>query len=381
MEEINVGLIGHRFMGKAHSHAYTDVPIFFNPGVKINKKILCASDIDVEEISKRWGWYNWTLDWQDVINQKEIDLVDISASNELHGEIAIAAMKAGKHVFCEKPLALSLDVAEEMVKAAKNSGVVNMIGFNYRRVPAIAFAKQLIEKGELGEIYHFRGCYQQSWLIDPDFPLVWRLKKEHAGYGSLGDHGAHVVDLGLYLIGKIEKVVSFQKTFISERPVSEFSSGIEAKKGNSFGKVDVDDATIFLATFKNTNTMGYFEMTRFGTGHRNQNRIEINGSKGSIIFDMEKMNDLSFYSESDPKELQGFKRIQVGETSHPYMENWWPAGHLIGYGDTFINQAFDLITAIKNGHMVKPDFEDGLICQRVLEKVNRSAQSGKWEKI
>ena len=381
MKEINIGLIGHRFMGKAHTHAYTDLPIFFDTDLKINKKILCANDNDVKYYAKKWGWDNWTMDWHDVIEREDINLVDIAASNEIHAEIVIAAALAGKHIFCEKPLALSLDSAKKMVKIVKDNGVVNMIGFNCRRVPAIAFAKQLIDQGRLGEIYHFRGCYQQSWLVDPNFPLVWRLEKEHAGYGSLGDHGAHVIDLGLYLIGEIDEVIGFQKTFIAERPLAESSSGIYAKSSEGFGKVDVDDATNFLAKFKNKKTMGYFEMTRFGTGHRNQNRIEINGSKGSVIFDMEKMNELLFYDETDQKELQGFKKIQVGENVHPYMANWWPAGHLIGYGDTFVNQAYDLIMAIKNGHMVKPDFEDGLICQRVLEKVNRSAQSGKWEKI
>ncbi len=381
MQEINIGLIGHRFMGKAHAHGYTDVPIFFDTGVGINKKIICADDKDVEEYAKRWGWENWTLDWHDVVNRDDIDLVDVSSSNEIHAEAAIAAANSGKHVFCEKPLALTMELAEEMVKAVKKAGVVNMTGFNYRRVPSIAFAKQMIDEGKLGDIYHFRGCYQQSWLINPEFPLVWRLQKKLAGYGSSGDNGAHVIDLGRYLVGEIEEVVSFQKTFISERPLASSSSGLHAEAASGSGEVDVDDATIFLARFKDKNTMGSFEMTRFGTGHRNQNRIEINGSKGAIIFDMEKMNELSYYNESDPEGYQGFKKIQVGETVHPYMSNWWPAGHIIGYGDTFVNQAYDLIMAIKQNKMVKPDFEDGLICQKILEKVGKSAETKKWEKI
>jgi len=330
---------------------------------------------------KRWGWENWTLDWHDVISRDDVDLVDISSSNEIHAEAAIAAANAGKHVFCEKPLALTMELAEEMVKAVKKAGVVNMTGFNYRRVPSIAFAKQMIDEGKLGDIYHFRGCYQQSWLINPEFPLVWRLQKKLAGYGSSGDNGAHVIDLGRYLVGEIEEVVSFQKTFISERPLASSSSGLHAEAASGTGEVDVDDATIFLARFKDKNTMGSFEMTRFGTGHRNQNKIEINGSKGAIIFDMEKMNELLYYNESDPEGYQGFKKIQVGETVHPYMSNWWPAGHIIGYGDTFVNQAYDLIMAIKQNKMVKPDFEDGLICQKILEKVSKSAETKKWEKI
>jgi len=248
-------------------------------------------------------------------------------------------------------------------------------------VPALALARQLIQEGEIGDIFHFRGCYQQGWLVDPGFPLAWRLRKAAAGYGSHGDLGAHVVDLARFLVGEIQEVCCFQETFIRQRPKPEFEDGLVAKAGKEMGEVDVDDASAFLARFRGRQTMGYFEVTRYGNGHRNQNRIEINGSKGSLIFDMEKMNELEVYLGSDPANLQGFRRVQVGEGVHPYMANWFPAGHIIGYGDTFVNQAFDLIAAIKEGKAASPDFLDGLKCQQVLEAADRSAHSRQWETV
>ena len=379
MKEIRVGLIGHKFMGRAHTHAYTDLPIFFDTDIEIVKKVICSNEESVIDIAKRWNWQKHSLDWREVVQDPEVDLVDIAAPSAIHAQISIAAAEAGKHVFCEKPLALNLEDAKAMVNAVEKTGVVNMIGFNYRRVPAIALAKKLIADGEIGEIYHFRGIYQQAWLVDPNFPLAWRLRKEKAGYGSLGDLGAHVIDLARYLVGEIEEVLCTERTFIKERPKPIVENGLVAIAGKERGKVDVDDAAAFLAHFKNMETIGYLEMTRYGTGHRNQNRIEINGSKGAIIFDMEKMNELEFYRVDDPSHIQGYRRIQVGEGVHPYMANWFPAGHLIGYGDTFVNQAYDLISAIKEDKKVKPDFKDGLICQQVLEAADKSSKSKKWE--
>lgn len=381
MKQIRIGLIGHKFMGRAHTHAYTDLPIFFNPGVEVIKKIICSNEESVIDVAKRWNWERYSLDWNEVVKDPEVDLVDIAAPSAIHAQIAIAAANAGKHVFCEKPLALNLEDAKAMLDAVEKADVVNMIGFNYRRVPAIALAKKLINDGEIGEIYHFRGIYQQGWLIDPNFPLAWRLRKSQAGYGSLGDLGAHVVDLARYLVGEIDEVLCTQETFITERPIPSFEDGLVAIPGKERGIVDVDDAASFLAHFKGRKTIGYLEMTRYGTGHRNQNRIEINGSKGAIIFDMEKMNELEFYRVNDPSHIQGYRRIQVGEGDHPYMANWFPAGHIIGYGDTFVNQAYDLITAIKEGKKVNPDFKDGLICQQVLDAADKSVKTRKWEKV
>ena len=381
MKEIRVGLIGHKFMGRAHTHAYTDLPIFFDPGIEVVKKIICSNEESVIDIAKRWHWEKYSLDWREVVQNPEVDLVDIAAPSAIHAQIAIAAAKAGKHIFCEKPLALNLEDAKAMVNAVEKADVVNMIGFNYRRVPAIALAKKLINDGEIGEIYHFRGIYQQGWLVDPNFPLAWRLRKEKAGYGSLGDLGAHVIDLARYLVGEIEEVLCTERTFIKERPKPIVEDGLVAIAGKERGKVDVDDAAAFLAHFKNMETIGYLEMTRYGTGHRNQNRIEINGSKGAIIFDMEKMNELEFYRVDDSSHIQGYRRIQVGEGDHPYMSHWFPAGHIIGYGDTFVNQAYDLITAIKEGKKITPDFNDGLVCQQVLEAADKSVKTRKWEKL
>jgi predicted dehydrogenase len=381
MRQVRVGLIGHKFMGRAHTHAYTDLPLFFDVGVEVVKRVLCADEPGVESAARRWGWETSTLDWKKVVSDPQVDLVDIAAPSAIHAEVAIAAARAGKHVFCEKPLALTMADAEAMTAAAEKAGVVNMIGFNYRRVPALALARDLIRGGELGDIYHFRGCYQQGWLIDPGFPLVWRLQKSAAGYGSHGDLGAHVVDIARFLLGEIAEVTCFQETFTRRRPKPAFVDGLVARAGTEIGDVDVDDASAFLARFQGVKTMGYFEMTRYGTGHRNQNRIEVNGSKGAIIFDMEKMNELEYYRVDDPGNLQGFRRIQVGEGSHPYMENWFPAGHIIGYGDTFVNQAYDLIKAIADGGKVTPDFRDGLACQRVLEAADLSARSRRWETV
>jgi predicted dehydrogenase len=381
VKKINVGLIGHKFMGRAHTHGYTDLPIFFDAGVTVVKKTICADEENIGQVAARWGWEKATLDWQDLIDDPEIDLVDIAAPSAIHAQVAIAAAKAGKHVFCEKPLALSLADAQAMVAAVDKAGVVNMIGFSYRCVPALALAKQMIDSGEIGEIYHFRGIYQQSWLVDPGFPLVWRLQRKDAGYGPHGDLGAHVVDLARWLVGEIDQVCCMQQTFIRERPKPSFVDGLIAKAGTEKGIVDVDDASAFLLRFKGQQTMGYIEATRFGTGHRNQHHVEINGSKGAIIFDMEKMNELQVYQNTDQGHAQGYRRVLVGEGVHPYMANWWPAGHIIGYGEIFVNQMYNLVTAIKEKRAAKPDFHDGLICQYVLDAAERSALSNGWEKV
>jgi predicted dehydrogenase len=368
-------------MGRAHTHAYTDVPIFFNPDIKIVKKTICANEESVKDIYADWGFQGYALDWRELIDDDKIDIVDIAAPSLLHADIAIAAAKAGKHVFCEKPLALTLEDAKRMTEAAAKADVVNMIGFNYRRVPALALAKQLIDEGRIGEVYHFRGIYEQSWLIDPGFPLAWRLVKSQAGYGTHGDMGAHVIDIARFLVGEIDSVLCRQKTFIKERPLPLKSDGLVAIAGDEMGKVDVDDASAMMLSFAGKDTMGYIEVTRYGTGHRNKNCIEINGSKGAIIFDMEKMNELQFYSVDDDVHVRGFRRIQVGEGAHPYMANWWPAGHIIGYGDTFVNQTFDFITAIAKGDKVKPDFEDGYMCQCVLEAAQVSSVDNQWVSV
>jgi len=381
MKKISVGLVGHKFMGRAHTHAITDAPIFFDLGVDIVKKAICSNEESVIEIGRRWGWEKAVLDWKELIEDKDIDAISIAAPSKVHAEIAIAAAKAGKHVFCEKPLALDMKDAEAMVKAVEDAGVVNMIGFNFRRVPALCLAKQLIEEGTLGRIYHFRAIWSQDWLTDPMFPMAWRLRKSMAGYGTHGDLGAHLIDIARFLIGEIDEVCCVQKTFTKMRPKAVFEDGLFAKAGDEMGEVDVDDASQMLATFKGQDIMAYFECTRNGTGHKNQNRIEVAGSKGAIIWDEEKLNELEYYNDSDPAHLKGFRRVQVGEGVHPYMSNWWPVGHIIGYGDTFVNEFYDFFMAIKEGKQVTPNFRDGLMCQKVLDAAEQSAMERKWKKV
>lgn len=382
MKKINVALIGHKFMGRAHTHAITDLPIFFDLGdVEIVKNTICSNEESVIDIGKRWGWGKASLDWREVIEDKSIDVVSIAAPSKMHAQVAIAAAKAKKHVFCEKPLALNMEDALQMVKAVEENDVINMIGFNYRRVPALVLAKQLIEEGVLGKIYHFRAIWSQDFLTNPEYPIAWRLQKKLAGYGTHGDLGAHIIDIARYLIGEITDVCCVQKTFNKFRPKAILEDGLVAVAGTEMGEVDVDDASQFMAKFEDQDIMAYFESTRNGTGHKNQNRIEIAGSKGAVIFDMEKMNELEYYNDADPEHLKGFRRIQVGEGCHPYMSNWWPAGHLIGYGDTFVNEYFDFFTAIREGKKVHPDFRDGLVCQKVLDAADKSASELKWVKV
>jgi len=365
--KINVGLVGYKFMGKAHSHAYLDMPFFFHPEVIPVRKAICGrTEQAVAEAAERFGWESYETSWEKLIERKDIDLIDIATPNYTHKEIAIAAAKAGKNVLCEKPLATNLKDAQEMLKAVESAGVKHMICFNYRKVPAVALAKRMIEEGKLGEIYHFRAVYLQDWLLDPQFPLNWRLKKKTSGSGAHGDINSHLIDLARYLVGEFDKVIGMRSTFIKERPA-------KARKE----KVDVDDATLFLAKFKN-GVMGSFEATRVAAGHRNGQKIEINGSKGSLIFELERMNELKFYSAKDSKEAQGFRIIQVTESVHPYMKAWWPPGHIIGYEHTFVNLIYDFMEAIAKDKIPTPNFVDGLRCQEVLEAVDRSIEEKRW---
>jgi predicted dehydrogenase len=376
-KSINIGLIGHRFMGKAHTHGYTDVTVFFDPKLRPVKRVLCATSEDVAEVAEKWGWQEWEHDWRNVVARPDIDIVDICAPSKIHKGIALAAAEAGKHVLCEKPLAMNVEDAREMVVAVERAGVKHSIGFNYRKVPALALSKRLIEQGQIGKIHHFRGIYSQDWLVDPSFPLAWRLRKKDAGAGSSWDLGAHVVDLARFLVGEVSEVVGMQTTFIKERPVAAFEEGLKAVAGETMGQVDVDDATSFLARFEN-GAMGLFELTRYGTGHRNQNRIEIYGSQGGLVFDMERMNELLFYSRKDAADAQGYRLIQVGEETHPYMSAWWPAGHIIGFGDTFVHEVFDFLEAIADNKPASPSFQDGLACQEILVAVDRSIAERRW---
>jgi predicted dehydrogenase len=314
------------------------------------------------------------------VKRPDIDIVDIVTPGNLHCEMAVAAAKAGKHVICEKPLANTVAEAEKMVEAVEKSGVTNMVAYNYRRVPAIVYAKQLMDEGKLGKLYHFRATYLQSWIVDPSFPLVWRLERDKAGSGALGDIGSHIIDLAHFLIGDIAKLVATTKTFIKQRPIVEEVSGLSASsvKGKAKGKVTVDDAVLMMAHFKN-GALGSLEATRFATGRMNQNSFEINGSKGSITFDLEDLNRLgvSFRKDGD---LEGFRSVIVTNPTHPYIEAWWPPGHIIGWQNTFVHEIADFVKAVVNKTEVKPDFADGLKVDRVMAAVEESANKGIWTK-
>ena len=383
MKTLRVGLIGYKFMGKAHSSGWHRAGMFFTPSVPIIMKAICGRDAQWVEASRaQYGWESAETSWEKLVSRKDIDLVDIATPSNAHKEIALRAATEGKHVFCEKPLALTLADAREMLAVAQKAGIKHQVGFNYRFCPAIVLAKQLIQAGKLGKIYHFRGRFLQDWIVDPDFPLVWRLDKKVAGSGSLGDLGAHVIDLARYLVGEFDSVIGTSKTFVKDRPIVERMEGLSGKAGQGAprGTVMVDDATLFLIQFKNGG-LGQIEATRFAQGHRCDMGFEINGSKGSLRFDFERMNELSFYSADDAPGMQGFRLIQATEGSHPYMHAWWPAGHVIGYDTTFVHELYEFAEAIAQDKPACPDFNDGVACCRILEAVDLSIERKTWVDI
>jgi predicted dehydrogenase len=384
MGEIGVGLVGYKFMGRTHSNAYRQVAHFFDVDPTPRMVALCGRDAaGVKATAEKLGWAGYETDYRALVARDDIGLVDVATTGASHHEIVLAALDQGKHVLCEKPLANSLDEAEEMLRAAEGAarrGVVAMVNFNYRRVPAIQLAKQLVDEGRLGTIRHFRAVYLQDWILDPEFPLVWRLQKELAGSGALGDIGAHILDLAHFLVGPVTKVVATMETYITERPLEESDegAGLQATGGHERGPVTVDDAAAFLARFANGAT-GVFEATRLAPGRRNHNAFEINGSLGSVRFNLELMNELEVYFVEDPPGLQGFRTLNVTDAVHPYAESWWPAGHIIGYEHTFVHVVKDLLDGIKAGQTPAPTFRDGYFVQAVLDAVERSAESWAWE--
>jgi len=381
MAEIGVGLVGYKFMGRAHSNAYRQVGHFFDVDPAPRMVAVCGRDeAGVKAAAASLGWEGYETDYRKLVARDDVGLVDVATPGDTHREVVLAALAAGKHVICEKPLANSLDQAREMLAAAKAAGVVNMVNFNYRRVPAVQFAKKLIADGRIGEIRHWRAVYLQDWINDPSFPLVWRLRKETAGSGALGDIAAHIVDLAHFLVGPIAEVTGVMETFIRERPVETPSgggAGLSAAGGREMGQVTVDDAALFLARFADGAT-GTFEATRLAPGRRNYNRFEINGANGSILWNLERLNELEVYFGDDPPGLQGFRTINVTDADHPYAAAWWPAGHILGYEHTFVHAIKDLLDGIKAGQSPAPTFEDGFRCQAVLDAVERSASSRAW---
>ncbi|MEV7973160.1 Gfo/Idh/MocA family oxidoreductase [Cellulomonas sp. NPDC089187] len=382
---LGVGMVGYAFMGAAHSQAWRTAPRFFDLPLSPRMRVLAGRDPGgVKAAAERLGWEQTVTGWAELIEREDVDLVDICTPGHTHAEIAIAALDAGKHVLCEKPLANTLAEAEAMVAAAERAaarGVRSMVGFTYRRVPAVQLARQLVADGRLGSIRHVRVQYLQDWLTDPEAPLTWRLDKQLAGSGALGDIGSHAVDLAQYITGEwLTGVSAALETFVDERPYPAGgpSGGLVAAAGETRGPVTVDDAAVFLARLSG-GALGVFEATRFATGRKNALRIEVNGSAGSVAFDFEEMNVLQFFDGQD--DVQGFRRVLVTEPEHPYISAWWPAGHGLGYEHAFTHQVVDLVEAIAAGTDPAPSFADGLAVQRVLDAVERSAVAGCWTPV
>ena len=388
MGKLGVGMVGYAFMGAVHSQAWRTAGRFFDLPLQPDLAVLCGRDKDkASAAAEKLGWRSVETDWRALLARDDVGLVDVCSPGDTHAEIAIAALDAGKHVLCEKPLANTVDEARAMVAAASRAaqqGVRSMVGYSYRRVPAVALARRLVEQGRIGEIRHVRAQYLQDWIVDPEFPLVWRLQRSAAGSGALGDIGAHIVDMAQYLTGDLLTAVSaLTETFVRERPLPSASSGLAASGGGvsnrtGRGTVDVDDAALFLGRFSG-GAVASFEATRFALGRKNALRIELNGSRGSLAFDQERMNELEFYDATAPSTEQGFTKILVTEGDHPYLSAWWPPGHIIGYEHTFTHEMRDFLEAVGNGADPTPSFVDALQVQLVMDAVTRSAeQDSAW---
>lgn len=391
---LRVGMAGYAFMGSAHSHAWRTAPRFFDLPLQPQLTAVAGRNADgVRAAAAKLGWESAETDWRRLIERDDIDLIDICTPGNTHAEIAIAALEAGKHVLCEKPLANSVDEAERMTAAAEEAakrGVFAMCGFSYRRTPALALAKRMVEEGRLGSIRHVRAQYLQDWLSNENAPMTWRLDKEKSGSGSLGDIGAHIIDTAQWLTGqKITGVSALLETFVPERPLAGNLVGLggqgDAGADAPRGAVTVDDAAIFSARFDggaaSAGAVGVFEATRYALGRKNAMRLELNGTKASLAFDFEDMNVLSFYDAADSPDA-GFRRILVTEPEHPYVGKWWPTGHGLGYEHGFTHQVVDLVNALAQQRQPEPSFADAVQVQRVLAAVESSAaNSSQWRQV
>ena len=379
MKTVNIAIIGTRFMGKAHSNAWSSAPKFFPLPLMPVMKVAC--DLDPKEttdFANNWGWQAIETDWRKVVERSDVDVIDICTPSFLHHDIAVAAAQNGKHIFCEKPIALTYSAAREMYAAAEKAGVLHYLNHNYRRVPAVAFAKCLIDEGKIGRIYHWRGAYLQDWITDPSFPLTWHLRKELAGAGPHFDLNSHSVDLARYLVGEIGSVSAMMKRFVDSRPLPGTGAGTfqAGEVGSEMGEVTVEDAAFMLADFEN-GALGAFEASRFANGRKNFNSFEIYGSKGSLVFDMQRMNELQYMDGTDPSDEQGFRTLLVTNATHPYAGAWWPPGHIIGYEHTFTHAVVDFVTALDQGTPISPNFGDGVKGMQVLEAGLLSASTGR----
>jgi predicted dehydrogenase len=375
--EIGVGMLGYAFMGKAHSNAFKKLPYMIYPPPAIPKLIAIAgrNEEAVKEAALRYGYEGYYTDWKEMLKDDRIQLFDNGGPNDTHAEPCLVAAQAGKHILCEKPLARTAKEAATMLEAVTKAGVKHAVAFNYRFVPAIRQAKELIDSGKLGEIYHYRAVYLQEWIADPNFPRVWRLEKEIAGSGALGDLGAHIIDLARFLVGEPRRVAAMTQTFVKKRPLPE---------GNGMGEVDVDDAFEAVVEFEN-GAMGTLEASRFCPGRKNGQVFEVNGSKGSIRFSLERFNELEvFWKDDEPKETQGFHNVLVTEAYHPFWSHWWPHGHIIGWEHTFVHEIAHLLDAIVNNKDVAPygaTFEDGYKNAVICDAILKSAETGRQVEI
>ncbi len=371
---LNVAMIGCGFMGRTHANAYLNCTRFFDlPYKPVRKVVTGLSAAEVKPFADRWGWQEYTTDWRKVIERKDIDLVDICVPNHMHHEIALYAIAAGKMIACEKPLALNKHQALEMAEAVANGGMPNMIWFNYRGVPAVALAKQIIDEGRLGRIYHYRGFYLQDWTINPKVPVggnaTWRLDVNLAGSGVTGDLLAHTFDSALWLNGPLDSLTAMTETFIKERP--------QADDQNRKTAVGIDDAAAALARFQN-GSLGIFESTRYACGRKSQNVLEIYGEKGGITWDMEILHELHYYNHADDSLVRGWRTISVWDADHPYMKHWWVPGCQIGYEHTFIHLLADFLDGLAKDEKKAPDFQDGLATQIVCDALLESAKNRQW---
>ena len=376
MKELRIGLIGYGFMGKAHSNAYRRVPNFFNLDYTPVLKAVCGRDKEkAEAFAKQWGYESVETDWRKVIDRKDIDAVDICTPNNTHKEIALAAAKAGKMILCEKPLAMNAEEGREMVKAVESAGVPNMVWYNYRRVPAVSLAKQLIDEGKLGRIFHFRALFLQDWTISADLPqggtALWRLDAAAAGSGVTGDLLAHCIDTAIWLNGSIKDVGAMTETFVKER------------KHNLTGKVEkvgIDDACAFIGRFDN-GSLANFESTRYARGHKALYTFEVNGEHASVAWDLHDLHRLQYFDHRDEGQLRGWRSIHVSDGDHPYMKHWWVPGLQIGYEHSFVHQVADFIQGLDSGKPAHPTFRDALATQAVCDAVLKSAKTGCTEKV
>jgi len=378
LKTANVAIIGTKFMGKAHSNAWSSAGKFFQLGVQPVLKVACGQDVQgTNDFAHTWGWENVENDWRKVVERKDVDIIDVCTPTYLHKEIVLAAAKNGKQIFCEKPIALDYAEAKEMYEAVEKAGVLNYLNHNYRRCPAVAFAKQLISEGKIGQIFHWRGAYLQDWITDPNFPLTWHLQKKFAGAGPHYDLNSHSVDLARYLIGEVKTVSAMLKTFVTERPLPSKTAGTfkSGAAGVEKGQVTVDDAAFMVVEFEN-GTLGSFDSSRFASGRKNFNTFEIYGSKGSLAFNLERMNELQYLNLDDPVDEQGFRTILVTNATHPYVAAWWPPGHIIGYEHEFTHAVVDFLTAYDKGTKIEPNLYDGLKNVQILEAAIKSSKTG-----